>query len=291
MPAPVEGAGCGAPPTLADAARRAPDIVASARDAWKGGRISPRARCVLADNPSPLTYLGTNTWILSEPGCARCVVVDPGPLLDAHLDAVRAAVADDGLEVALVALTHDHADHAEGARAFADAVGAPLLGRRAGTLPDGPLPLEDSALRLETVSLPGHSSDSVGFAFPADGSVVTGDFIFLQSSTLICWPDGNLGEYFDSLNALRRIVAEQGAKVLLTAHGLPIRDPLAAIDRQAAHRRRRLERVEAVIEDGAERDLELIMKRVYKDMDARLSPAARCNIQAQLAYLDELGER
>lgn len=245
---------------------------------------------MLADNPSPLTYVGTNTWILSEPGQPGCVVVDPGPALESHLDAVLAAVDEDGLTVALVALTHDHADHAEGAQAFADAVGAPLVGRRAGTLPDGPLRVEGPAPRLEVVSLPGHSSDSVGFAFPADESVVTGDFIFLQSSTLICWPDGSLSEYLDSLDVLLRVVREQGAKTLLTAHGLPIEDPPAIIERQAAHRRRRLERVKAVVEGGAGLDLDRIMEGVYRDIDARLNPAARRNVQAQLAYLEERGE-
>lgn len=279
-----------AAPTLADAARRSPDIVASARDAWSSRRLSKRARCVLADNPSPLTYVGTNTWILSEPGCSGCVVVDPGPAIDNHLDAVRAAVDEDGLRVALVALTHDHADHAEGAQAFAEAVGAPLVGRREGTLPDGALGFEGPGPRLEVVSLPGHSSDSVGFLFPEDESVVTGDFVFLQSSTLICWPDGSLADYLDSLDRLYRIVRERGARTLLTAHGLPIVEPLLVIERQKAHRLRRLERVKTVIEEGAGRDLDRIMACVYKDIDARLNPAARRNIQAQLAYLEEQGE-
>lgn len=289
MPASLEHAD-GARPTLADAARRAPDIVEKACDAWAGGRLTERARCVLADNPSPLTYLGTNTWILSEPGRRGCVVVDPGPAAQQHLQAVRDAVAEDGLEVVLVALSHDHADHAEGARAFAESVGAPLVGRREGTLPDGPLRLPAPGPSLEVVSLPGHSSDSIGLVFPADASVVTGDFIFLQSSTLICWPDGSLSAYLESLDALHRVVSERGIETLLTAHGLPIVDPLPAIERQREHRRRRLDRVKAVIEEEAGRDLDRITERVYRGIDARLSPAVRCNIQAQIAYLEEHGE-
>ena len=290
MSASLEQCAEGTQPTLADAARYAPDIVEQARDRWKGGRLSPRVRCVLANNPSPLTYLGTNTWILSEPGHPGCVVVDPGPAAQEHLWAVRDAVAEDGLEVALVVLTHDHADHAQGAHAFAEAVGAPLVGRREGMLPDGPLLLEKPGPALEVISLPGHSSDSVGFVFPADASIITGDFIFLQSSTLICWPDGSLSAYLESLGALHRIVHKQGIERLLTAHGLPIVDPLPVIERQEAHRRRRLDRVKTVIEEGAGCDLDRITEHVYQGVDARLNSAVRCNIQAQIAYLEEHGE-
>lgn len=267
----------------------APGTVPSDRAPWKGGRFSLRSRCVLANNPSPLTYLGTNTWILSEPGRSGCVVVDPGPDLEEHLDAVCAACDEDGLHVTAVALTHDHPDHADGAQAFAQRTGAPLLGRRAGTLPDGPLVLND-APHLEVVSLPGHSSDSVGFVFPKDASVITGDFMFRQSSTLICWPDGRLSEYLDSLARLRDLVRTRRMRVLLTAHGLPIDEPLGIIDRQTAHRHARLERVQTIVASGAGNDVDSVLAAVYDDVDKRLNPAARLNVQAQLAYLEEQGE-
>ena len=260
------------------------------RTPWAGGRISPQARCVRANNPSPLTYWGTNTWLLSEPGLPDCVVVDPGPLERDHLDAVHGACRADGLRVAAVVLTHDHADHAEGAEAFASRVGVPVMGRRAGTLPDGPLLFRGRGPCLEVVSLPGHSNDSVGLVFPKDESVVTGDFIFRQSSTLICWPDGSLAQYLEGLGLLRDLVRARCICRLLTAHGLPIDDPLGAIDRQTAHRRARLEQVRAVVDGGAGCDVDRILEGVYDDVDKRLSPAARVNIQAQLAYLEESGK-
>lgn len=270
-------------------ARRAP--VAAGAPAWGSGRVSARARAILADNPSPLTYLGTNTWVLADPGTPACVVVDPGPDSAPHLRAVLRACAEDGCEVAAVLLTHDHADHAEGAERFAALAGAPVLSRKGGTLPDGPLDLGPGAPRLEVIPLPGHASDLVGFLVPADSSIVTGDMLFRQSSTLICWPDGSLAEYLESLERLRAAVEAHGIARLLTAHGPLIDDPLAAIDRARLHRLERLERVRVAAMSGAGADVEGIIEAVYQDVDARLDPAARINIHAQLEYLEQQGLR
>lgn len=270
-------------------ARRAP--VAAGAPAWGSGRVSARARVILADNPSPLTYLGTNTWVLADPGAPACVVVDPGPDSAPHLRGVLRACAEDGCEVAAVLLTHDHADHAEGAERFAALAGAPVLSRKGGTLLDGPLDLGPGAPRLEVIPLPGHASDLVGFLVPADSSIVTGDMLFRQSSTLICWPDGSLAEYLESLERLRAAVEAHGIARLLTAHGPLIDDPLAAIDRARLHRLERLERVRAAAMSGAGSDVEGIIEAVYRDVDARLDPAARINIRAQLEYLEQQGLR
>ena len=102
-------------------------VVSTGRASWGSRRVSAHARVILADNPSPLTYLGTNTWILADPGSPACVVVDPGPDSAPHLRAVQRACAEDGHEVAAVLLTHDHADHAEGAERFAAMTGAPAI--------------------------------------------------------------------------------------------------------------------------------------------------------------------
>ena len=83
---------------------------------WRGGWFGAHARCILADNASPMTLDGTNTWVLRAEGSSRAVVVDPGPLDDKHLGAVAEAAGD----VVAVLLTHGHADHSEGARAFAE---------------------------------------------------------------------------------------------------------------------------------------------------------------------------
>ena len=94
--------------------------------AWTGGSFGERAQCVLAPNADMMTLDGTNTWILREPGAGRSVVVDPGPEIAEHLDAVAAAAGD----VAVVLLTHHHADHAEAAKSFARADGLRCAGAR-----------------------------------------------------------------------------------------------------------------------------------------------------------------
>lgn len=257
--------------------------------AWGSGRVSAHARVILADNPSPLTFLGTNTWVLSSPGSSKCVVVDPGPDSASHLRSVRDACLEDRREVAAILLTHDHADHAEGAGRFAEMTGAPVLSRRGGALPDGPLDLGADAPLLEVVPLSGHSSDHVGFLVPSDASVVTGDMLFRQSSTLICWPDGDLADYLDSLDRLQGVVRERGVVRLLTAHGPLVDDPLEAIERARRHRLERLGRVRDAIRVGAGADVDRVLAVVYRDVDARLDPAARMNVRAQLDYLERKG--
>ena len=83
---------------------------------WAGGEYGDRGRCVLAPNPGIMTLDGTNTWVLREPGAERAVVIDPGPLDEAHLDAVVAAAG----QVDQVLVTHHHLDHTEAARSFAE---------------------------------------------------------------------------------------------------------------------------------------------------------------------------
>ncbi|MEG0759328.1 MAG: MBL fold metallo-hydrolase, partial [Raoultibacter sp.] len=237
---------------------------------------------------SPMTFGGTNTWILSEPGAPACVVVDPGPEEQTHLEAILAACEEDNLTIAAVVLTHGHLDHSEGAAHLARLASAPLCSREADTLPNGSFSVADDGPQLEVISIPGHSSDSVAFCFSADCSIVSGDIVFLHSTTVICWPDGGLAEYLDSLKSLRRKVVAGGYKKLLTAHGAPIEDPIGIIDRTEAHRIKRLSHVRDAIERSDSIDLDDILEEVYTDIDMRLSPAARLSIQAQLHYLIDI---
>lgn len=256
---------------------------------WAGGRIAARARCLVARNPSVLTYVGTNTWIVGEPGSSACAVVDPGPDDVAHLYRIKDICHEGGRRIAAILLTHIHADHSAGAARLAALSGAPVLSRASGTLPDGRVDVPGLDVLMLTVSLPGHSSDSVGFHMPADASVLTGDVIFAQSPTMVCWPDGVLAAYLESLDVLERLVTNRGVRLLLTGHGTPIDQPLDRIVRCREHRFRRLDQVVSAVKSGVPAEADLIVDAVYDDIDPRLRHAAGCSVHAQLRYVLDTG--
>jgi glyoxylase-like metal-dependent hydrolase (beta-lactamase superfamily II) len=255
--------------------------------AWAGGRFGERARCVLAPNPSIMTLDGTNTWVLREPGAARSVVVDPGPLDDAHLDAVAAEAGD----VGVVLLTHGHADHSEGARAFAERVGCgvraldPAYRLGSEGLHDGDVVAVDG-LEVRVVATPGHTADSLSFLLPAEEAVLTGDTVLGRGTTVVAHPDGKLGAYLDSLQRLHALAEAEEVQRVWPGHGPVIDDALAVRDFYLAHRQQRLEQVREalrVLGDGA--TPRAVVEHVYVDVDPVLWGAAELSVRAQLDYL------
>jgi glyoxylase-like metal-dependent hydrolase (beta-lactamase superfamily II) len=234
-----------------------------------------------------MTFLGTNTWILSEPDAPVCVVVDPGPDDTSHQENILKVCAKDGLVIGAIALTHSHPDHGEGALSLARRTSAPVFQKKDKTLDAGPFSFPGSPLQLSVVLLPGHSGDSVGFSFLADHSIVTGDVIFGQSPSVICWPDGRLVEYFSSLQVLRRL-AQEGYGRFLTGHGPPIEDPIAAIEESEAHRRERIEQVRQAQLKAPNASINELMSTIYANIDTQLVPAAQLSLLAQLQYLSDL---
>ena len=248
---------------------------------WTGGPATTRAHCVLAPNPGPMTLDGTNTWVLLEPGATDAVVVDPGPLVEHHLRAVLARVDALGARVALTVLTHRHPDHAEAAPRFAELTGSPV--RAVGTghddLGDGDL-LGVGGLELRVVATPGHTSDSVSFALPADHALLTGDTVLGRGTTVVAHPDGVLGDYLESLRRLQ----ELGDRTVLPGHGPELPHAGLAAEQYLAHREQRLEQVRAAVAAGASTP-EQVVETVYADVDRVLWPAATLSVRAQLAYL------
>lgn len=172
------------------------------------GPATARAVNVLAPNASVMTLDGTNTWIVSEPDSDSAVVIDPGPLDDAHLRNVVDTAEKAGKRIALTLLTHGHPDHAEGAARFAG------LTRTNVRALDPALRLGDEGLgagdvvavgglELRVVPTPGHTADSLCFHLPADGAVLTGDTVLGRGTTVVAHPDGRLGDYLDSLRRLQ----------------------------------------------------------------------------------------
>ncbi|MFD8598366.1 MBL fold metallo-hydrolase [Kitasatospora sp. NPDC059646] len=258
-----------------------------------GGAATPRAQCVLAPNPSPMTLDGTNTWLLSEPGSDLAVVVDPGPLDEAHLRRVVSVAEQQGKRIALTLLTHGHADHAEGAARFAELTGTavraldPALRLGEEGLHGGQW-LEVGGLDLRVVATPGHTSDSLTFHLPADGAILTGDTVLGRGTTMVAHPDGRLGDYLASLRRLHAMAAEHGVRTVLPGHGPVLADALGAVDYYLAHRAGRLAQVETAVEAGC-RTAPEVVARVYADVDRALWPAAELSVRAQLTYLEEHG--
>jgi glyoxylase-like metal-dependent hydrolase (beta-lactamase superfamily II) len=257
------------------------------------GSGTPRARCVLAPNPSLMTLDGTNTWLLAEPGSTAAIVVDPGPDHEVHLRRVRALAAAAGQRVRQILLTHGHRDHAAGARRLAELTGAPVLAldpaHRLGAEGLAPGDVVTAAgCEVRVIATPGHTADSVCLLLAADGAVLTGDTVLGRGTTMIS-RDGSLGDYLGSLDRLRLLADSADLTVLLPGHGPLLADPAATLDFYIAHRAERLAEVRAAIAAG-DRTPADIVARVYGGVDRGLWPYAEWSVRAQLAYLADRGQ-
>ncbi|OAR23556.1 MBL fold metallo-hydrolase [Streptomyces sp. ERV7] len=257
------------------------------------GPATTRTVNVLAPNPSAMTLDGTNTWIVAEPDSDLAVVIDPGPLDDAHLRNVVATAERMGKRVALTLLTHGHPDHAEGAARFAELTRThvraldPALRLGDEGLGAGDV-ITTGGLEMWVVPTPGHTADSLCFHLPADRAVLTGDTVLGRGTTVVAHPDGRLGDYLDSLRRLRSLAVDDGVHTVLPGHGPVLDDAQGAIEFYLAHRAHRLAQVETAVENGHTTAADVVA-RVYADVDRSLWPAAELSVRAQLEYLSEHG--
>lgn len=268
-------------------------------------QIVKEPRLILAPNPSPLTGPGTNTFLIGQDHVA---VIDPGPDDPAHLDMIMQA--GNG-KISHIFITHAHRDHSAGALSLAGLTGAPILafgdalaGRSAVMarlaasgqvgggegldmkfrpdifLRDGEM-IESPDWSMRAVHTPGHCGNHLCFQW--DDLMFCGDIILGWSSTLISPPDGDLTDYFRSLE---KILAATPRR-LLPAHGDPVDDPAARIGELAHHRRARTAQILAALEN-APGDAAGLAGRIY-DIPPQLMPAAARNTLAHLIALAELG--
>ncbi|SKB06841.1 MBL fold metallo-hydrolase [Aeromicrobium choanae] len=248
--------------------------------------VTDRASFILADNPGIMTLDGTNTWILREPGASRSVVVDPGPDLAEHLDAVVEAAG----EVALVLFTHHHGDHTDALASIVAATGAPTRAispeytRDADPLTDGER-IELDGLLIDVVAAPGHTKDSVAFLLPQDRALLSGDMVLGRGTTVVAHPDGALGPYLESMRRFRALVAAGEVSTILPGHGPVVTDPGTVLDFYLTHREERLGQVRDAVSRGA-RTAREVVETVYADVDPVLWGAAELSVRAQLEYLE-----
>jgi glyoxylase-like metal-dependent hydrolase (beta-lactamase superfamily II) len=232
---------------------------------------------IRANNPSPFSLTGTNSWVV---GRDPAWVVDPGPALEEHLDALAAELEQRG-GLGGIALTHDHFDHSEAVPLLRERFpGARFVAARGDVdqlLADG-----DRAGPLEALYTPGHAPDHITYAV---GDVaMTGDAV-LGTGSVFIYPDpGALSGYLAGLERLK----SRGFALLLPGHGPLVPDPRAKLGEYIAHRLEREARLVAALADGA-RSVDELLDRVWDDAPAALRPAAAVTLAAHLDKLEEEG--
>jgi glyoxylase-like metal-dependent hydrolase (beta-lactamase superfamily II) len=226
----------------------------------------------VAANPGPFTLEGTNSWVV---GRDPAYVVDPGPALDEHLDALAVAVARRGGAAAIL-LTHDHADHAAGARPLSRRIGAPIAG--AGADADMRLADGDALGPLVAVATPGHAA--LHLAFLHGRVCFTGDLVLGRGSVVLGRYPGALAAYLASLERLRALDLE----LIAPGHGPLVGDPATRLAGYRAHRLDRERRLLEALADGLRGEDELL-DRVWSEVPAELRPGAADSLAAHLDKL------
>lgn len=271
--------------------------------------LAPGLRVVTAPNPGPMTFTGTQTYLLGEKGLA---IIDPGPDDDAHFRALLDATAD--ACVTHIFVTHAHVDHSPLARRLSRHLDVPVYGfkeptptrvrgRRLDTmfrkmkggegidhghhvdvdLHDGSV-VEGKEWEIEALHTPGHLADHLCLAWRNTGYVFTGDHIMSWATTMVSPPDGDMRAF---MNSLRRMANREGDRTYFPGHGGPVEDPQAMIGWQLRHR---LARENQILDCLSEEQLtpKDLVKRMYADIDRKLVSAAERNV---LAHLIDLADR
>ena len=265
-------------------------------------QVSPLIRRVVANNPGPFTFLGTGTYIV---GRGEVAVIDPGPDLPDHLDAILKAVG--GERVTAILITHHHSDHSPLAGPLKAATGAPIYGcavaghevedtgevkMEAGHdhdfAPDislcGGGEVTGPGWTLQAIPTPGHTSNHICYALKEENALFSGDHIMGWSTTVITPPDGDMSDYLASLARIRA----GDFTTLWPTHGPPIREVTPFIDAYAEHRQQRIDQILGALAAGPARIKDLV-PRLYADVDARLWPAAARSMLAAILHLERQG--
>ncbi len=270
-------------------------------------------RRVLAPNPSPYTYTGTQTWLVGSG--SEIAVIDPGPAGSGmsigdpadingagHVDAILRAVGD--AKVTAIICTHTHRDHSPAAGPLKLATGAPIIGCAPLNITDSG-PRADSAFdpdyapdhvmsdgetvsgegwTLQAVTTPGHTSNHICYALLESGALFTGDHVMKWSTTVVSPPDGDMAAYMASLQKLY----DREDKVYYPAHGPAVDKPRQLVRGMIGHRRQRERQILKLLETGPHAIPDMVAA-MYKGLDPRLTGAAGRSVLAHLVDLQNRG--
>lgn len=265
-------------------------------------QVSPLIRRVVARNPGPFTFLGTGTYIVGQ---GEVAVIDPGPDLPEHLEAILAALAP-GETVSHILVTHHHSDHSPLAKPLQERTGAPIYGCAVGvqaeestikteagadfgfspdiSLCGGGAVLKGPNWTLEAIATPGHTSNHICFALHEENALFSGDHIMGWSTTVITPPDGDMTDYMESLDLVR----SRGFATLWPTHGPPVTEVTPFVDAYIAHRRAREAQVLAAVAAGHGRIKDMVPV-LYAEVDKRLWPAAARSVLGHMIDLVRRG--
>ena len=251
-------------------------------------QLSDKVRRITAPNPGFMTGPGTNTYLLGAGG--DVAVIDPGPAIDAHIEAVIKAA---GARVRWILVTHTHLDHSPAAALMKARTGAQLMG-----MPPPPFERQDQSFRpdrvlahgeridvagcaLRVIHAPGHASNQLCYLLEEEKLLFTGDHIMQGSTVVINPPDGDMRVYLDSLRQLQGEDLEWFAP----GHGFLMDKPQEALERLLLHRLARENKVLNALRQAGTVTLEALLPAVYDDVHARLYPVASRSLLAHLIKL------
>ena len=260
--------------------------------------VAPGVRRIVANNPGPYTFLGTNSYVV---GSGEVAVIDPGPAEPSHLEAIAAAIKGERLTHILI--THSHRDHCDGARGLQALAGGKIAAfgptgtaRGAGApglsydfvdpdfVPDRKLADGDTVrgkdFALDVLHMPGHAPDHLCFALVGKRTMFTGDHVMGWNTTVIAPPEGDLAQFLASLERLM----QRHDKMFLPGHGGRIQTPQRVVKAYIMHRKWREQTILACLEDGI-CTVPRIVARLYGTLDAGLKEAAALSVLAHLEYL------
>ena len=261
--------------------------------------MSPLIRRVVAHNPNPFTYTGTGTYIV---GRGTVAIIDPGPDLPEHIEAVLKAV--DGETVSHLVVTHTHRDHSPAARALKARLGAPIVGCAQVKGEDG-MPAAEEAVdwdytpdriltegetvsgpgwTLEALETPGHTSTHLCFALPEEKALFTGDHVMGWSTSVVAPPDGDMAAY---MNSLRKLLERDDERYYPT-HGAPVDNPRALVRGLINHRRMREGQLLKLLADGP-MAIPAMVEVLYASTPRYLHAAAARSVLAHLIDLENRG--
>jgi len=259
-------------------------------------RLSPRVRRITAPNPGFMTGPGTNSYLIAAG--KDVAIIDPGPVLDVHIDALLAEAQRDGGRIRWLLATHTHNDHSPAAQRIKNITGAELIGRpppehgnqdrdfAPDIEPANGERLQIAGCTVRAIHTPGHASNQVIYLLEEENMLFTGDHVMQGSTVVIGPPDGNMVDYFTSLRAAQEAEAEW----IAPGHGFLIADPKKAIDRIIRHRLEREAKVLEAVRTLGSGTLDELVVKAYDDVPAKVHPVAARSLHAHLIKLQSEGQ-